>query len=189
MRLSDPGPCCRRPSLPWWTTSGASWGQGEEGSIAFLLYKRRGSRDILMFMSSLRTTKGATARLDFTILSVPVSKVHWRTSIVSFSNTLLVLYWLPVKISLLVKLNWRRLSAAAEIPWESSYFFFRSRAACALRLVLDINHLFLTLFARLWYAHSSGSKANKPYWKPKWSLHPFQPSCLFQCYEWCLHSF
>lgn len=109
----------------------------------------------------------------------------WRMSTVPFSFccSLSTTSHIP-----LLKMSWLRLLDAAEIPWESSNFF-SSTAACSLRHSLDINRLFLTLSTRLCWAHSSRFKANKPHWKPKQSLHLFQTSCLFQCYEWCLHAF
>lgn len=171
LRLSDLGPCCRRPSLPQW-----GW------------LRPRGRR--LDFLPIVQT-KRKPGNPDVHVLSQDHKRCYWKAGLhhpqrdseqSSLEGQALcptqTLCWFSVdfQLDLIAKsepLNRFTLSDAAEIPWESSSFF-RSRAACALRLVLVINHLFLTLSARPWYAHSSGSKANKPCWKPMHSLHLFQ---------------
>lgn len=97
-------------------------------------------------MSSLQTTEGATARAS------PSSVCWWAKFTggqVSCPSQNVAGSPLTSSDLLLLNLNQLMLSAAAKIPWKSSYFFFRSRAACALRLVLGISNYFLTLPARL----------------------------------------
>lgn len=144
MRQSDLRQCCRRLSLPQRMASETSWGQRAEDSIAFLFYRERGSRDILIFIFSLRTTKGASARLDITTLSVPVSKVHCKTHVLFFLNTWLVLSCCQLNLTVAksesifaFRCCWNPLTVFLLLQKKEVEISF----ICVLRLILDTNNL------------------------------------------------